>query len=521
MSTDQRSIIVPEKPPFYRDLRVLKWIIQGLLLLGVFGIFYLLWSQLQNNLDAQGSKISFDFLGRPVGITLSDGFNTTPGSGLEALAVGVVNTLRISVTGILAATILGTILGVSRLSSNWIVDKVAMLYIETIRNIPVLVQIIFWQVVIRGLGELTADSGVSLFGMGEKVAYFSAKGFALPWFNPTGNRWQWVVIFVIGLYLTLRVYRWRIAFQEAGKGEARAGLWTLGALAGSVVVAWFVHPVAGYMKHVFLFLAGIFSKLPVIAFQLVIAALVVWVAYRLIRRRLNRLKTPVGYGKFSDDDWYVLILTGLVGLAVAGLFMVAPAITEAMVGRSAVAGTFIGLEQLFDGLASLFEPMRSGAPFDPNLPRLTGGTFINMDLAFGKVLSIQYAALWVGLVVYTAAFIAEAVRAGVLAVPRGQTEAGLAVGLTRGQLLRMVILPQAFRIVLPPLGNQFLNLFKNSSLAIAVGFSDIVQVGGTVYNQTGQSMPVFLFWMLFYSAGSLSLSSITNYYNRKLALVER
>lgn len=521
MSTDQRSIIVPGKPPFYRDLRVLKWIVQGLLLLGVLGIFWLLWSQLQENLESQGSRISFEFLGRPVGITLSDGFNTNPGSGLEALAVGMVNTLRISVTGILAAVIVGTILGVSRLSSNWIVDKVAALYIETIRNIPVLVQIIFWQVVIRGLGELSTESGVSVLGLGDPVAYFSAKGFALPWFNANPTRWQWIVIFVIGVYVTSRVYRWRISIQESGKGEARAGVWTLGALLVAVALAWFIHPVAGYMKHVFLFLASIFSSLPVILFQALLAALVVWVAYRVIRKRLDQLKTPAGYGKFSDDDWYLIIVTGLVGLAAAVFLMVVPVVTEALVGRTEVAGTFVGLEQLFNGMAGLFEPMRTGAPFDPNLPRLTEGTFVNMDRSVGKVVSIQYAALWIGLVVYTAAFIGEAVRAGVLAVPRGQTEAGLAVGLTRGQLLRMIVLPQAFRIVLPPLGNQFLNLFKNSSLAIAVGFSDIVQVGGTVYNQTGQSMPVFLIWMIFYSAGSLSLSSITNYYNRKLALVER
>jgi His/Glu/Gln/Arg/opine family amino acid ABC transporter permease subunit len=521
MTTDERSIIVPEKPPFYRDLRVLKWILQFLLLGGVFGILYLLWSQLQGNLEAQGSAISFEFLGNPVGITLSDGFNTLPNSSLEALAVGMVNTLRVSITGILAATLLGTILGVSRLSSNWIVDKAATFYIETVRNIPVLVQIIFWQVVVRGLGALEADSGISFFGIGEPVFYASAKGFALPWFNPTETRWQWVIIFLIGVWGVMRVYRWRISVQEAGTGEAKAGLWVIGSLLAAIVVAWFLHPVAGFLGPVLEFIAGIFESVPVLVFQALFAAVAVFIAYRVITKRLAKLRTPAGYGKFSDDDWYVLIVSGLVGLLVALFFFVVPAVTEAVIGRSEIAGTFIGMQQWFEWFATFFEPMRTGAPFDPNLPILTEGRFVNYDLTVGKVVTIQYSALWIGLVVYTAAFIGEAVRAGVLAVPKGQSEAGMAVGLTRAQLLRMIILPQAFRIVLPPIGNQFLNLFKNSSLAIAVGFSDIVQVGGTVYNQTGQSMPVFLVWMIFYSLGSLSLSSITNYYNRKLALVER
>ncbi len=521
MTTDERSIIVPEKPPFYRDLRVLKWLLQVLLLGSVVGILWLLWSQLQGNLERQGSAISFDFLGNPVGITLSDGFNTTPGSSLEALAVGMVNTLRVSITGILSATLLGTILGVSRLSSNWIVDKVATFYIETVRNIPVLVQIIFWQVVVRGLGALERDSGISFFGAGEPVFYASAKGFALPWFNPTETRWQWVVIFAICLWGVVRVYRWRIAVQEAGKGEARAGIWTFGALLAAIAVALFLHPLGGFMGPVLEFVAGIFETLPALVFQALFAGVTVFIAYRVIAKRLAKLRTPAGYGKFSDDDWYLLIVSGLAGLLVALFFFVVPAFTEALIGRTEIAGSLIGMQQWFEWFASHFEPMRTGAPFDPNLPALTEGRFVNYDLEIGKVVSIQYAALWIGLVVYTAAFIGEAVRAGVLAVPKGQSEAGMAIGLTRSQLLRMIILPQAFRIVLPPIGNQFLNLFKNSSLAIAVGFSDIVQVGGTVYNQTGQSMPVFLVWMLFYSFGSLSLSSITNYYNRKLALVER
>jgi general L-amino acid transport system permease protein len=126
-----------------------------------------------------------------------------------------------------------------------------------------------------------------------------------------------------------------------------------------------------------------------------------------------------------------------------------------------------------------------------------------------------------GVTVYTAAFIAEIVRGGILAVSKGQTEASKAVGLKRSQYLRLIILPQAFRIILPPLGNQYLNLAKNTSLGLAVAYADIVAVGTTIINQTGQSLPVVLVWMAFFLTLSLVISSIVNYYNRKMMLVER
>jgi general L-amino acid transport system permease protein len=126
-----------------------------------------------------------------------------------------------------------------------------------------------------------------------------------------------------------------------------------------------------------------------------------------------------------------------------------------------------------------------------------------------------------GVTVYTAAFIAEIVRGGILAVSKGQTEASMAVGMRRSQYLRLIILPQAFRIILPPLGNQYLNLAKNTSLGLAVAFADIVSVGTTIINQTGQSLPVVLVWMAFFLTMSLVISAIVNYYNRKMMLVER
>jgi len=129
--------------------------------------------------------------------------------------------------------------------------------------------------------------------------------------------------------------------------------------------------------------------------------------------------------------------------------------------------------------------------------------------------------VFIGVTIYTAAFIAEVVRGGILAISKGQSEAGLALGLTRTQLLRFIILPQAFRIILPPMGNQYLNLAKNTSLGIAVAYPEVVAVGQTLYNQTGATIPIILLWMLFYVSISLFISAIVNWYNRRVALVER
>ena len=165
-----------------------------------------------------------------------------------------------------------------------------------------------------------------------------------------------------------------------------------------------------------------------------------------------------------------------------------------------------------------------GDPFTLSRPRIeqTGTTkFKRYSDDYGKKLSVGYFATWVGVVLYTAIFISEVVRAGIMAVAKGQSEAGLSLGFRRSALLRLIVIPQAIRVMLPPMGNQYLNLAKNTSLGIAVAFPEIVAVGQTLYNQEGQTLPVFIVWMIFYSTVSLTISSIINFYNRKLKIVER
>ena len=172
-------------------------------------------------------------------------------------------------------------------------------------------------------------------------------------------------------------------------------------------------------------------------------------------------------------------------------------------------------------LGDKFGDGRTGQPIDAMRPEVEQvGNFPNYSPA-GLNLTQGLAAVYFGVVLYTSAFIAEIVRGGILAVPKGQTEAAQAVGLRRTTMLRRVILPQAFRVILPPLGNQYLNLTKNTSLAIAVGYSELVQVGQTVYNQTGKTLEVVSIWMLFYLACSLTISSVVNFFNVRLKIVER
>ena len=517
----------PTRPPFYRDVTVLKWVFQIVFLIGIVVAFWILGSFAVENLAKQNLAVSWDFMSRPVGFQVAEGFTTLPESGFQALLVGITNMLRVTISGILAATILGILVGVSRLSHNWLVNKLATVFIETIRNIPLLVQIVFWGIVVSIIPDLVVDetsdgSLKSLFGLRilpEGWVFASPKGFALPWFVPTEGRWQWVGFMLIGALVARYVYRWRIGLQEAGKAEARAFIWSGGVLVLFAIVGIYAHPIMGIFGPIFGFIAAFFMNTPLIIFQIALALVVVGGAYYLIKKRLDELRTPAGLGKLSDDDWFRLAMAALVAGALALFFFLQPGFVRAMVGQGTIFGQDIGLSQFFTGLESRFSFV-SGAPFDFSLPALDG-RFNNYSTEAGHIITRAYFALWVGVVLYTAAFIGEAVRAGVLAVPKGQTEAGFAVGLKRSQLLRMIVLPQAFRIILPPVGNQYLNLAKNTSLGIAVAYPDIVQVGQTIFNQTGQTIPIVISWMAWYSFVSLTLSAIVNRWNKKLKLVER
>lgn len=370
--------------------------VQVVALLGAATFFYWLASNTATNLQRQGIASGFDFLGRTAGfdMTMSLIPYSEESSYGRAFLAAVVNTLLVSVLGVLCATVLGFVIGVARLSSNWLVSRLAETYIEIIRNIPVLLQIFFW--------------------------YFAVLR-TLPSPRESLGAFDTFFLNIRGLYV-----------PEPITEPAFSGVWiaTLVALGG-------------------------------------VLALTRWA-------RKKRLHTGRLYKIWP---WVLLLLIGL------------PAVTFFAVG----------------------------SPLHWEVPSLQGFNFEG-----GMVLIPELVALLVALSTYTASFIAEIVRAGILAVPKGQTEAALSLGLTQARTLKLVVIPQALRVIIPPLTSQYLNLTKNSSLAAAIAYPDLVLVfAGTVLMQTGQAVEVILMTMGVYLVISLSISLAMNTYNRKVALIER
>ncbi|TIO34846.1 amino acid ABC transporter permease [Mesorhizobium sp.] len=352
--------------------------------------------QTASNMRARGIPLSFGFWNETAGFDINPTlipYDTLSTYG-QAFWVGVVNTLYVSLLGIVLATLLGFVVGIARLSPNWIVAKVAASYVEVIRNVPLLLQLLFWyNAVLKPLP--TPRASIELPG----GIYLNNRGLIIP----------------------------EIQLHEG---------------AGSVGLA---------------FLAG-----TMLCF-----------AYRFHARRVqDRTGKQLPVLRVS--------LAALIGLPLIVFFLV-------------------------------------GSPVSFVTPELRGFNFRG-----GHQLYPEFAALLIGLSAYTASFIAEIVRSGIQAVPKGQTEAAHALGLAPGKTLRLVTVPQALRIIIPPLTSQYLNLTKNSSLAVFIGYPDLVQIfAGTVLNQTGAAVQVMAITLSVYLAISLVTSMVMNAFNRRFAIVER
>jgi general L-amino acid transport system permease protein len=362
-------------------------------------IVFLAWSAIHNaaeNLARAKIATGFGFWENTAGFDISQTlieYSTTSTYG-RAFWVGLINTLVVAALGIVLATILGFLIGIARLSKNWLLARMAGFYVEIIRNIPLLLQLLFWyNAVLKALPAMR-------------------ESLAIPGGGFLNNR---------GLFLPEPVF-------QPGSG------WALIALGVGVVAA---------------------------------------VIYRTWAKRRQ-----MATGQQAPVLWVTLGLVIALPLAVLAL---------------------------------------SGFPIAFNYPE--AGRF---NIRGGMELLPEFMALLFGLVIYTAAFIAEVVRAGILAVARGQTEAAYSLGLRPGQTLRLVVIPQAMRVIIPPLTSQYLNLTKNSTLAVAIGYPDLVQIfAGTVLNQTGQAVEVIVITMAVYLTISLVTSALMNLYNRRMALVER
>ena len=353
-----------------------------------------LWSNAIHNLSVRRISTGFAFLGREAGMPISDSWidYSPKNTYLRAFIVGIVNTLRVAVIGIVLATVLGTLIGIARLSSNWLLSRLAAVYVEVLRDIPLLLQLLFWYVLMQGLpAARTAWKPI-------EGVYLSNRGLILP----------------------------SIPITEAN-------LWVIGA-----------------------FVLGL-------------------IASYLLRRRL--IAQQMADGRTRHVWPYALVL-----------LVVLPALLSWIVGAS----------------------------WTIMLPELRGFNFIG-----GLTLAPEYFALLIALVTYTSAFIAEIVRSGIQAVDKGQWDAAKALGLRRSFVLRQIVLPQALRVIIPPMTSQYLNLTKNSSLAVAVGYQDIVSIANTTLNQTGQAIEAIALIMLVFLTISLGISLFMNWYNARIALVER
>ncbi len=385
----------PKKNKWSWRSQAFRGLIYQVIAITLIGLMtWFLVSNTLHNMRVRGIQSGFDFLNQPAGFSIGESLFPFDSSEnyWRAFLVGLSNTLRVAVAGIIVSTILGSLLGIGRFSRNALVRGICAAYVECFRNIPVLLQLLMWYLVLTEI------------------------------FPPIQNAWK------VGLFfLSKGGVNFPIPVWAAGQAWAAVGL-----IAGS--------------------------------------------ALALIYRRWAKKRFDAT-GIAKSGFWIPIIIilaTGLLGWLLGG----APTAMD-----SPVKGEF--------------------------------------SVENGGALTPEFLALLLGLTIYTAAFIAEVVRAGIASVPDGQGEAAAALGLDRGLEIRLVILPQALRVIIPPLTNQYLNLTKNSSLAVAIGYPDIVSIANTAMNQTGRAVECIAILMAVYLSLSLLTSVLMNWYNAHVAIKER
>ena len=396
MASETFDAHVPSRrPPPWRNPRVRGIVLQVLFVAVIAAFFAFLAQNTIVNLRRQNIASGFGFLDREAAFGIGESLIAyTPADTYgRAFVVGLTNTLYVAALGIVLATIVGTLMGLARLSGNWLVARLAQIYVEAFRNIPLPLQLLFWWALLRGVAPGPREAWQVL-----PDVFVSNRGIVFP--VPRGHpAFQWMgLAFVVGAVAAYFVHRWARARQAQTGRQFPAGWVGLGLILG----------------------------LPLLVF--------------------------LGFG----------------------------------------------------------------APLTLDVPALKGFNFSG-----GASLSPEFGALLLGLVIYSGSFIAEIVRAGILAVSWGQSEAAMALGLKPGHRMRLVVLPQALRVIIPPMTSEYLSITKNSSLAVIIGYPDLVSIANTTINQTGQAVEGIAMIMAVYLAISLSISLLMNLYNRAVALVER
>ena len=519
MSDATSSLIATqqEKAPLYRNTTVIKWVLQVTVLILVIFAAWFFGQEAATNLAQRGIQFDFDFVTINQGFDLAFGIDATPDTGGRALWVGMVNTIRLAFAAIVVATIVGVILGVSRLSSNWIANRVASSIIETLRNVPLLVQIFIWVAVFSQLGRLDADTPARFGGL----LYTSARGLSIPRLFPADGFYQWLVWVVLGAIAARFVYKNRVAERERTGNATMAGPVAAGVLLLFAVVGWFTHRIWGFLEVPLQAISDGWGSVPKVVVQILLSVVAIGGSAMWIKRFLDARRTPAGLAKLTDDDYFRIVFSVLSAIvAVLFFWVIWPGLSSWIVNSGSdfwqVAADKFGTDDLGNE--------RTGGPWGFATPGIVANEANPSIVQYNTealTLPVQFMAIFTALALYTAVFIAEIVRGGILAVSKGQNEAAEAIGLSRMQALRFIILPQAFRVSLPPLGNQYLNCTKNTSLAIAALYTDVFVVGNTVINQSGRVLSVFIIWMAFYLTLSLLISVVVNFFNVRLAIVER
>ena len=384
-----RELLRYQGVPVWRNVVVLRFAVQIISAVAVLTAIFFFFFNLSNEIDQRNIPFGFSFLNRATGIPIGETLIThsPEDSYLYTLVVAGLNTVKVALLGVFFATILGIFVGVSRLSSNWLVNRTALVYIDVFRNIPLLVQLLFWFFIVLSLPPIR--EGYVLWN----AFYLNNSGFWMPWLSPQAGFWPWVIVTALGITAAVFVGR---SFMRREAETARNS-----------------HP---------------------------------------------------------------FIAAAVIAIAVCAI------------------------------AALVFTPL------DPNLPE-PAGRFGR--LAGGARISGSFLALLAGLVIYTSAFIAEIIRAGIQSVGKGQTEAARSIGLPGFGALRYVIFPQALRVVIPPTISHYLNLTKNSSLAAAIGYPDLVGVATTL-TQTAPAVSLLTIVMLAYLTMSLTYALIGNIYDRAI-----
>jgi general L-amino acid transport system permease protein len=484
---------------------------QVLVAVAVIGFFSWIILNTAQNLAAQNKTTGFDFLFRTAGFDIS--FTLFPWTRSsfywQAFLAGLLNTLLVAVIGIFFATILGFTIGIARLSSNWLISRFATVYVETIRNIPLLLQLFFWYfAVLKAMPAVRESFALPL------DIFINQRGLMVP--RPLiDHEFTWVIVaLVVAIIAAIAIARWATSVRTR-TGAYPGSIVFAARVANGIVtfgIAWLAFSLLGSL------VPNMGSVAPL---ALLVAALLT-------------LATFTPFAHFVRPIIAFVLAAVILTFLLGGMF---PAVPPMLITVGSVAAALVLAWVLLDGadtrsaegkfpialplLVAIGVPalvyVVTGASLEFEVPVLN-----RFNFAGGVQLPPELVALVFGLTIYTAAFIAENVRGGIRAVNKGQTEAAQSLGIKEGDRLRLVIVPQAMRVIVPPLTSQYLNLTKNSSLGAAIGYPELVNVfTGTTLNQTGKAIEVIALTMAVYLTFSLLTSAFMNWYNARVALVER